>query len=272
MIDSHCHLADDDFVADLDDVVARARAAGLTSVLCILAAHDGPEVARGIALARKWPAVRLATGVHPHAAGEFAGRVADATAAVERAIDAMPDVCAIGEVGLDYHYNFAPRELQQELFAAQIDLAIHRDVPLIVHTREAMEDTIRLLGGVGSGQARGVIHCFSGTADEAQAALELGFYVSFSGILTFPKADTLRAAAGLVPLDRLLVETDAPFLAPVPYRGKRNEPAWVVATAATLAAIKGLAPADLDEAVTANFFRLFGLASQFVDTPANPMV
>jgi TatD DNase family protein len=255
MIDSHCHLADEAFAADLEAVVTRAREAGLTSALCILAADDPAELARAPVVGAAWPGIRFATAVHPHRAGAFAGRAADAAATTAQAISRVGAV-ALGELGLDYHYDLAPRETQREVLAAQIDLAVERDLPIVVHTREAMADTVAVIRDAGRDRARGVIHCFTGTVNDARVALDLGFFLSFAGILTFPRAEDLRAAAALVPLDRLLVETDAPYLAPVPHRGKRNEPAWAALTLARLAAVKGVPEAAMASAVRENFERL----------------
>jgi TatD DNase family protein len=162
---------------------------------------------------------------------------------------------AIGEIGLDYHYDHAPRDVQREVFAAQVALAIETDRPVIIHTREATPDTIAVLRDAGQGRARGVIHCFSGSIDEARQALDLGFFISLAGILTFPKADALRDVGRFVPSDRLLIETDAPFLAPVPYRGKRNEPAWVAKTLDLLASVRGLPADSLERDLGSNFSR-----------------
>jgi TatD DNase family protein len=255
VIDSHCHLADEAFAADLADAIARAREAGLTEALCILSAGDEAEGTRARRVRELWPAVRFAAGVHPHNAGRFDGRV-DASALATRDHADQFGACAIGEIGLDYHYDYAPREVQQAVFASQLTLAQERRLPVIIHTREATDDTFSILRDAG--EVRGVFHCFTGDAAMAQRALEIGFYLSFAGIVTFPKADALREAARLVPADRLLVETDSPYLAPVPYRGKRNEPAHVGRVLASLAAVRGEAPAGLEAAVTANFVRLFG--------------
>jgi TatD DNase family protein len=254
MIDSHCHLAGEEFAGDLDAVVARAQAAGLTSALCIVAAGDEAESARAETVAAAWPAVRFAAGIHPHQAGEFAGRPADAVEAVRRSLE-RHHACAIGEIGLDYHYDFSPRDVQQEIFRAQLDFARARDLPVIVHTREATDDTFRLIENAGS--VRGVFHCFTGDEAMARRAAATGFYVSFAGIVTFPRAEAIRAAALLVPADRLLVETDSPYLAPVPYRGKRNEPAYVAEVVARLAVLRGIAPAELAAHMTRNFHALF---------------
>jgi len=254
MIDSHCHLADDVFENDLDDVITRARAAGISEVLCILAAGDGAEAGRARKVRERWEAVRFATGVHPHAAAPFAGRAAE-SASLTRGHAAAFAACAVGEIGLDYHYDFAPRDVQREVFAAQVELARELDLPVVIHTREATDDTFAILAAAPG--LRGVFHCFTGDAAMARRALDIGFHVSFAGIVTFPKAGNLRDAAKIVPGNRLLVETDSPYLAPVPHRGKRNEPAFSSQVLATLAAVRGENPEALDAHVTANFRRLF---------------
>jgi TatD DNase family protein len=257
VIDSHCHLADEAFADDLDAVVSRARRAGLERALVILAAGDEKEAPQARRIAELWPDVRFAVGVHPHQAHAFAGGP-QAVAAVRAQLAATPASVAIGEIGLDYHYNFSPPDVQQRVFRAQIGLAREIDRPVIIHTREADEDTIAILRDEGGGRVRGVLHCFTGTPALARAALDLGFYISLAGIVTFPKAAELRETSRGVPLDRLMTETDSPFLAPVPYRGKRNEPAHVVLVAAALAALHGLDPADLAARADANFHTLFG--------------
>lgn len=255
MVDSHCHLADEAFVADLPAVTARARAAGVEAAMCILSADEDAELARISVVRSVWPEVRFAAAIHPHRAGAYAGRAAEAVAATTRAVEAAGAV-AVGEIGLDYHYDFSPRDVQREVFAVQVELAVARDLPVVIHTREATDDTLAVLREVGGGRVRGVMHCFSGTLAEARSALDIGFYISLSGILTFPKAGDLRETARQLPADRLLIETDAPFLAPVPNRGKRNEPAWVRATLETLAGLHGT-PADVMAArVASNFHRL----------------
>jgi TatD DNase family protein len=243
MIDSHCHLADEKFVADLNAVVGRAQAAGVTTALCILSTTDPDEHDRARVVAAAWPPVRFSAGVHPHRAGLYAGRTAESAEETGRLVDAFGAV-AIGEIGLDYHYDFSPRDVQHGVFAAHVGLAVARDLPVVIHAREAVDDTYAVLREAGRGLVRGVMHCFTGTIDEARRALDLGFLVSFGGILTFPKAESLREVGRFVPIDRALVETDAPFLAPVPYRGKRNEPAWVAETMKQLAALHGV-PADV---------------------------
>jgi TatD DNase family protein len=256
MIDSHCHLADEAFAADLDEAIARAQAAGVTQALCILSAGDEEEAVRARGVRHRWPAIRFATGVHPHNAGGFLGRP-EASVEVTRAHAEAFQACGIGEIGLDYHYDFAPRDLQHEVFAAQLGLARERRLPVIIHTREATDDTFAILKSAG--EMQGVFHCFTGDAAMARRALDIGFYVSFAGIVTFPKAGDLREAARLVPSDRLLIETDSPYLAPVPHRGKRNEPAYVGRVLESLATVRAEAVPDLAAQVTTNFVRLFGI-------------
>jgi TatD DNase family protein len=256
VIDSHCHLAGREFAADLPDVVQRASAQGVTGALCILSDGDADEDRAATRLRELWPQVRFATGIHPHNAGACAGRVEEAIAAVARRVQDHHAV-AIGEIGLDYHYDFAPRDVQQQVFRAQISLAKQLALPVIIHTREATDDTLRLLAEDGGGALRGVFHCFTGDEAMADAALRLGFYLSFAGIVTFPKAEPLREAARATPADRILVETDAPYLAPVPHRGKRNEPAYVARIVERLAEVRGTSLADLAAVTAGNFATLF---------------
>jgi TatD DNase family protein len=257
VVDSHCHLSDERFAADLPDVLARAREAGVTAALSILPMGDAGERARVLRALSLWPEVRLAIGVHPHQAGEFATGAEDVRGAVSAAIDSLPAARAVGEIGLDYHYDFSPRDVQRDVFRAQVALAAERRLPVVVHTREAEDDTRAILEETGPGRAGGVLHCFTGTAAFARWAVAFGLHVSFSGIVTFPGAADLRAVAAEVPADRLLVETDSPYLAPVPYRGRRNEPAWVVRVVATLASVRGVDAAAIDRQVTENFVALF---------------
>ncbi len=257
IVDSHCHIAGEEFAADLDTVAARARDAGVETALCILEAEDEAEIARADAVRQAWPGVRFATGVHPHHAGKFSGKVDDAIDTVGRAID-RTSACGLGEIGLDYHYDFSPRDVQHEIFRAQIRLARRRDLPIIIHTREATEDTFRILREERAD--RGVFHCFTGDGAMAEEALALGFHLSFAGILTFPKAGELREVARQTPRDRVLSETDAPYLAPVPHRGKRNEPAFVTRVVETLAELHGTTRAEMAELIATNFNNVFGLA------------
>jgi TatD DNase family protein len=252
LVDSHCHLDFPDYAGKVDEVMARAGAAGVGVCLSI-----GTELKRfpGVkAVAEKFPNVWCSVGVHPHEAEK---ELQDDEAALIREA-AHPKVVGIGETGLDYYYEHSPREPQQQNFRAHIAAARQTGLPVIVHTRDADDDTIDILRDeMGKGAFTGLIHCFTGTQKLADAALELGLYISVSGIATFKNSTALRDVIKTVPLERLLVETDAPFLAPVPYRGKTNEPAFVVHTARMLAELKGVPESQLAQATTENFFRLF---------------
>ena len=257
MIDSHCHLADETFAADLEDVVRRARDAGVERVLVILEAGNDKEAAQARRVEQLWPEARVSIGVHPHQAHQFAADPERAAAAVREQLAASPGARAIGEIGLDYHYDYSPRDVQHAVFRAQLRLACELDQPVVIHTREADADTVAILHEEGGGRIRGVLHCFTGTPALADAGLDLGFYISLAGIITFPKAEALRLTARRVPLDRVLTETDSPFLAPVPYRGKRNEPAYVARVVNTLAEMHGRDVAELANQTAANFHTLF---------------
>jgi TatD DNase family protein len=257
MIDSHCHIAGEEFAADLDAVVDRARGTGVSRALVILAAEDDAEFARVGTVLRAWPECRFAVGVHPHHAKVFEANPQAAADKVAERLDALPEARAIGEIGLDYHYDFSPREVQHDVFRAQIRLALSRDLPIVIHTREAEEDTLRILREEGGGRLRGVFHCFTGDAAAAERALATGFFLSIPGVATFPKAETLRQAVAIAPADRLLVETDSPYLAPIPYRGKRNEPSYVAKVVERLASVRGVSPETISEQTDRNFDRLF---------------
>jgi TatD DNase family protein len=257
MIDSHCHLADTAFSADLADVVSRARTSGVRSALVILAAGDEAEDAQAQRLLGLWPEVRVSIGVHPHTAHAFAAAPERAADAVRQQIGRTPAARAVGEIGLDYHYDFSPPDVQQQVFRAQLRLALDLQLPVVIHTREAEDDTLAILREEGGGRLRGVLHCFTGTAALAQGGLAIGFYISVAGIVTFPRAGELRDVIRGVPLDRLLTETDSPFLAPVPHRGARNEPAHVSRVVETLAELHGRSAADMAAATAANFEALF---------------
>jgi TatD DNase family protein len=256
VIDSHCHLAGEEFAADLDAVVERARSAGLQGALVILAAGDAGEAARAGAVKAAWDGVRFAVGIHPHQAAEHAGDLDAAIRRLEGDLTARAAV-ALGEIGLDYHYDFSPRDVQEEVFRLQLRLARSRDLPVIIHTREATDDTFQVLREEGAG-LRIVFHCFTGGVEMARTALDLGAWLSFAGIVTFPKAAELRDVAQLVPASRYLVETDSPYLAPVPFRGKRNEPAFVARVVEALAVVRATTPARVADESTANFARVFG--------------
>ena len=252
LVDSHCHLDYLDKDGDLDAVIDRAREAGVGPIVTICTKLSAFEPVR--AIAARFDRVHCTVGVHPHEAAE------EGQASPDRliALAADPAVVGIGETGLDYYYEHSPRAAQQESFRAHIEAARKTGLPLIVHTRDADDDTIAILEDeYRSGPFTGVIHCFTAGLAVAEAALGIGFYISASGIITFKKAEDLRRTLRDVPLDRLLVETDAPYLAPAPNRGKRNEPAFVVHTAACLAELKGVEPDALAAATTANFAALF---------------
>jgi TatD DNase family protein len=257
MIDSHCHLADDAFADDVEGVVERAVETGLAQAMCILEGGNHTEERRAADLTIRWPWLRTSVGVHPHIAGRFNDGPAQAADVVRTQLARTPSARAVGEIGLDYHYDHSPRDVQQAVFASQVALAVELDLPVVIHTREADEDTLAILREVGKGSVRGVMHCFTGGPEMARRSLDLGFLLSFAGIVTFPRAGELRDTAKTVPSNRLLIETDAPYLAPVPHRGKRNEPAWVGRVLEVLAETRGESAPDLDRQVTDNFRHLF---------------
>jgi TatD DNase family protein len=257
VIDSHCHLAGDEFTGDLADVIRRAKGSGLSGALVILGAEDDAEIQRARNVSSAWDGVRFSVGVHPHQANEFAH---DPSAAAERTravIESEPLSRAVGEIGLDYHYDFSPRDVQQQVFRRQIQLARRLRLPIVIHTREAEADTFRILEEENARDVGGVFHCFTGDREMATRCLDIGFYLSLAGIVTFPRALELKEVAKMVPLDRLLVETDSPFLAPVPHRGKRNEPAYVARVAEVIAELRGSTVEEIDRATQANHERLF---------------
>ncbi len=253
LTDSHCHLDDRQFDQDRERVIERALQAGVRRILAIGTGDGPPDLEAAIRLAERYPPVLASVGIHPHDAAKAAPADFDHLRALVR----HPKVVAVGEIGLDYHYDFSPRERQREVFLEQLRLAAESGKPVIIHTREAWEDTMAMLElHARSAGLHGVMHCFSGGPEEARRALDLGFFLSFAGIVTFPKAVRVREAARLAPLERLLVETDAPYLAPVPHRGKRNEPAWVVETARRLAELRGEPLERLAAETSKNFERL----------------
>ena len=256
LIDSHCHLDFPELAGDETGVLARARTAGVAGMLTIGTRLDQFERVR--AIAERHDNVWCSVGVHPHEAKEEGQRTP------ERLIEAArhPKVVGIGETGLDFYYEHSPREEQAESFRAHIAAARQTGLPLIVHTRDADAETGDMLEEeYAKGAFPGLIHCFSSGPEVARRALALGLYISISGIVTFRNAEELRGIVRDLPLDRLLVETDAPYLAPVPYRGKRNEPAFVAATAAVVASLKGVEPEHLASITSENFFRLFSKAT-----------
>ncbi len=255
LIDSHCHLDEPRFDADREAVIARAVDAGVTRMVTIGASGGMQANHDAVALAARHPEVFATVGIHPHEARAVTPVVLEQLAQLARA----PKVVAIGETGLDYYYDNSPREVQCTVFRHFIGLARRLALPVVVHLRDAYEDAVNILRDESAGEAGGVIHCFSGDRGAARAFLDLGFDLSFSGIVTFKNADELRAVARMVPADRFMVETDAPFLAPVPHRGKRNEPAFVVHTAAAVAAVRGQPLAEVAAASRANTARRFRL-------------
>jgi TatD DNase family protein len=250
LVDSHCHIDMPQFDADRDEVVARARAAGVQEMLIVggVDAENGHLRALRVAEAYGFP---CSAGVHPHEAKLATEAVYDEMRGLAR----ERRIVAIGEIGLDFHYDHSPRDVQREVFRRQVRLAREVGLPVIIHTREADEETSALLEEEGAAETGGVIHCFTGGPELAERALALGFFISFSGIAAFPRSEGIQAVARTVPLDRLLVETDAPFLAPPPHRGKRNEPAFVVDLARKIAALRGVDLGEIGAAATANFGR-----------------
>ncbi len=258
LVDSHAHIDGEEFDADRAEVVARAREAGVRAILNVGTGDPhGGNFERAVALAEGYEGVYAAAGVHPHDARLY-------TDAAERRLSGVLEsskrVVALGEIGLDFHYDNSPRDVQREVFARQLRLAMKASLPVIIHSREADEETVEILRADYAGAPRGgVMHCFGGGPKMAEDVLALGFYISFAGNVTFKKADALREVAREVPLERLLVETDCPYLSPVPFRGRRNEPAHVLETARFLAELRGVEAEELGRVTSENFARLFGV-------------
>jgi TatD DNase family protein len=252
LVDSHCHLDFPDFASELDVVVARAEAAGISRMVTI--STRVRRHAQVLAIAERFPNVTCSVGTHPHHAHEEL----DITAADLVSRSAHPKVVAIGEAGLDYHYDNSPRDAQEQSFRTHIGAARVTGLPLVIHSREADADTARILEEEsGKGAFPAVLHCFTGGPDLARRAIALGHFISFTGIVTFKNSADLRAIAKSLPADRFLVETDAPYLAPNPYRGRRNEPAYVVEVAKVLAEVRGMSFEEICRQTTENFFKLF---------------
>jgi len=247
VIDSHCHLDDRQFDADRDAAIWRARAAGVEAMLAIGTGDGPPDLEAAIRLAESHECIYATVGVHPH----DAAKATEETFARLAALGKHPKVLAVGEIGLDYHYDFSPRDVQRAVFERQLALATAAGLPVVIHTREAWEDTISILRANWGGE--GIMHCFTGDAAQARQALDLGFHLAFGGVLTFPKAEAVREAARITPSEKLLVETDCPYLAPAPLRGKRNEPALILETVRRLAQVRGCNPEEIAAATTANF-------------------
>jgi len=256
-IDSHAHIESEDFDSDRTAMIARAREAGVEIIVAVGngdLSKDSHTAAQRIA--EKHDFIYTTVGVHPHEARLLDERLYARLAELA----AHPKVIAWGEIGLDYHYDNSPREVQRAAFRKQLQMARERRLPAVIHTREAEEDTLEILREEWQGAGLpGIIHCFTGTRAFAEAAVEMGFLISFSGVVTFKKADDLRETARHLPMDKILIETDAPFLAPVPFRGRRNEPAYVVETARSIAGLRGLAAEEVGRVTSANFKRLFNL-------------
>lgn len=253
LIDSHAHIQGPKYAGEVEAVIERARAGGVEKIIAVGGAGDMCSNTEAIALANSFPDVYATVGMHPHDAKDVSAD--ELNKLKELAADAK--VVAVGETGLDYYYDHSPREVQRRVFAEFIHMARETQLPIVVHERDAAQDAAALLRGEGQGKIRGVIHCFTGNDDAARAYLDLGFYISFTGIITFKNADALRDVVRKVPLERILVETDSPYLTPVPYRGKRNEPAYVRFVAQTIASVKNLSLEEVARVTTRNVTELF---------------
>ena len=255
LVDSHCHLDSAEFDADREAVIERALEAGVGQMVAIGTGGGPPDLEAAIRLTEQYSCFLATVGVHPHDASK-------ATPETYKHLDALlrhPKVIGIGEIGLDYHYDFSPRDTQKAVFREQLAIARSACKPIVIHTREAWDDTFALLEEHWKPYGLpGIMHCFSGGPDEAARSLAMGFYLSFGGVVTYPKAVAVQEAARRAPADRILLETDAPYLAPVPKRGKRNEPSLMVHTAAKLAALRGVSVAGITQSTTANFLRVIG--------------
>jgi TatD DNase family protein len=247
LVDSHCHLDDAKFEEDRGAVIARAQAAGVERMMAIGTGNGPPDLEAAIRLADRYPFIVATIGVHPH----DASKATPETFLRLRELAAHPRVVALGEIGLDYHYDFSPRDVQRSVFEAQLEIAAQAGKPIVIHTREAWQDTVEVLRSQWRGA--GIMHCFTGDEAQAREALDLGFHLSFGGVITFPKAENVRQAARITPGNRLLVETDCPYLAPIPYRGKRNEPAFMVETVRRLAEVRGSTLEEIANLTTENF-------------------
>lgn len=261
-MDTHAHLDDKRFSDDLDAVVTRAKEAGLKSIITVGCWKKATGFGPVLDVLKKYDFLWLALGVHPHEAKDVEGtgpwdeikRIA-----LQKGGGGKGRLIAIGETGLDYYYDHSPKDAQKKVFARQIELARELNLPLIIHSREADPDTLEILKAEGATDVGGVFHCFSGTKETARAALDMGFYLSFTGVVTFPKADNIKEVVKYVPIEKTLIETDCPYLAPAPHRGERNEPAFVVETAKEIASLKGLTVDDVARITTLNAEELFGL-------------
>jgi TatD DNase family protein len=266
LLDSHCHLDDSSFDADREQVIERARAAGLKYLLAVGGGSGPDALDASLPIAARHDGIYATVGIHPHEAARAEARHFDRLREAAR----LPKVLGIGEIGLDYHHDHSPREVQKKVLTQQLEIAREARLPVVIHCREAWADLREILsaGWAASGLG-GILHCFTGTLEEARPFLESGFLVSFAGNLTFKKAENLREAARAIPLDRLLTETDSPYLAPAPHRGRRNEPAWVREVARELARLRSLSEEAMGALTVQNFERLFGLGHREPIAPLN---
>jgi TatD DNase family protein len=255
LIDSHAHIQGPEYLAEIDVVLERARAAGVDKIIVVGGAGDMSSNTEAVALAESYADVYATVGMHPHDARDVGEDEMQKLAGLV----AHPKVIAIGETGLDFYYDHSPREIQKKIFARFIAMALKTGLPLVVHEREAQKEVAALLRAEGEGRVEGVIHCFTGDYTGAREYLDMGFYLSFTGIITFKSADALRDVVRKVPLERMFVETDSPYLAPVPHRGRRNEPAYVRLVAETVAKVKGTSLEQVARVTTENVGRLFKL-------------
>jgi TatD DNase family protein len=255
LIDSHAHIQGKEYAGEMEAVIARAREAGVEKIIAVGGAGDMSSNTEAVALANTFPDIYATVGMHPHDAKDVG---ADELKKLKE-LAADPKVVAVGETGLDYYYDHSPREVQRRVFAEFIHLARETELPIVVHERDAAQDVADLLRTEGAGKLRGVIHCFTGDYEAAHTYLDLGFYISFTGIITFKNAEALRDVVRKVPLDRLFVETDSPYLTPVPHRGKRNEPAYVRYVGETIASVKGLSLEEVARVTTQNVRELFSI-------------
>ena len=255
LIDSHAHIQGKEYAGKVDAVIARALAAGVETIIAVGGAGDMSSNNEAVALAAQFENVYATVGMHPHDAKD----VGDDELRALRELTSQPKVVAVGETGLDYFYNHSPHDVQQRVFAQFIHMARDTGLPIIVHERDAAVQAAELLRNEGAGKLRGVIHCFTGNYEAACVYLDLGFFLSFTGIITFKNADALREVVRKVPLERMFVETDSPYLTPVPHRGKRNEPAYVRFVAETIAKVKGVDLAEVARLTSANVKALFSI-------------
>jgi TatD DNase family protein len=255
LIDSHAHIQGKEYAGEVEAVIARAREAGVEKIIAVGGAGDMSSNTEAIALAKIFPDIYATVGMHPHDAKNVGAEEMQKL----KELTSDPKVVAVGETGFDYYYDHSPRDVQRRVFAEFIHLARETGLPIVVHERDAANDAAQLLRDEGEGKIRGVIHCFTGNYEAARAYLDLGFYISFTGIITFKNAEPLREVVRKLPLDRILVETDSPYLTPVPYRGRRNEPAYVRYVAETVADLRNVVPEEVAHVTTHNVKQLFGV-------------